>query len=149
MARVYLVNHGVLQIAYSIDNTVGSGCVNNRDDVLLVQFFLGVNSQADSTYVPPGEAPLRIDGICGSHTVKYIQRYQQRNSEKNPGSPLTADGRIDPIKRGVMVGAASGRVLSMLALNFSYKNVRGSQAHANITRDPIFPAELRSAISLG
>jgi len=149
MARVYLVNHGVLQIAYSIDSTVGSGCVNNRDDVLLVQFFLGVTSQADPNYVPPGEAPLRIDGVCGNQTVKYIKRYQQRNSQQNPGSVLTADGRIDPIKRGVIVGAASGHVLSMLALNFSYKNERGAQAHANITTDPMFPAELRPAISLG
>jgi hypothetical protein len=104
-------------------------------------------SQPDPTYAVAGEGPLVVDGICGPKTQKHIRRYQERNTQVNPQSPLKQDGRIDPIRRGAHIGAAGGKVITMLALNFSYQHVRGQAAPDNITRDPVFPQELRPALA--
>ena len=66
MARVYLVT-GTLKLVYTVDQAVGNGCLNKRDDTLLVQFFLKVVSEgpAKSDFTPPGRGPIATDGIWG------------------------------------------------------------------------------------
>jgi hypothetical protein len=46
MARIYLVQNQPAdywtKVFYTVDQAVGPGCPNRRDDVLLVQYFLRV-----------------------------------------------------------------------------------------------------------
>ena len=47
---------------YTIDQAVGAGCPNLRDDVALVQFLIRAAMQDDKAYQVPAGAPLLIDG---------------------------------------------------------------------------------------
>src|SRR5215475_4151899 len=109
MARVYISSQS-LKILYATDQAVGSGCANHRDDVLLVQFFLKVNAEGPdkNKYTPSGKGPMKIDGLWGTTSQAYLNQYISANSAANPGAPLTADGRVDPVVGGKFTGARSG-----------------------------------------
>jgi len=148
MARVYLIaNNPRSELFYSVDATVGSGRTNHYDDVLLVQFLLKVRTECGplhQDYAPPGEAPIQIDGICGSQTTRYIRRFQEIGTQRNPESPLVQDGVVSPVAAGSgsLDGARTNRFLTIAALNSSYGKVRGKAASLDITRDALFPREL-------
>jgi peptidoglycan hydrolase-like protein with peptidoglycan-binding domain len=148
MARVYLIeNNPRSELFYSVDAAVGSGRANHYDDVLLVQFLLKVRSECGvghEEYVPPGTGPIAIDGICGSQTVKYIQRFQQIGTLRNPTIPLTQDGVVSPVLAGSgsLDGARTNRFLTIAALNSVYGKIRGKAASRDITHDALFPREL-------
>jgi hypothetical protein len=151
MARVYLIKKpkpNSLRLAYTVDQAVGQGCPNRRDDVLLVQFFLKV-AMEDATgspgYRPPGEKPITVDGTCGRQTVAYIKFFQEEGNRRNPGIPTTTDQRVDPVLSGTTKGALAGTFYTILALNVIYKERRGD-LHLNISDDPLFPAELTKSL---
>ena len=149
MARVYLITAS-LKLVYTIDQAVGNSCPNRRDDVLLVQFFLKVISEGPqkSAFTPPGREPMKTDGIWGPASQAYLNQFIAVNSSQNPGSPLTQDGRVDPVVGGRITGSRTGNVYTILALNTSYKNVRGLAALEDITTDPVFPQELRPSLKI-
>lgn len=72
-------------MAINITSSVGKGGTNNKTDVKKVQNALNV--------VYPSLA-LVTDGICGSKTIRRIERFQRRFLN-NP------DGRIDPNGRTI------------------------------------------------
>jgi hypothetical protein len=150
MARVYLIAEPTLKLVYTIDQAVGNGCPNRRDDVLLVQFFLKVVSEGPQTsqYTPAGRGPMNADGTWGPTSQAYLNQYIAANSALNPGAPLTQDGRVDPVVGGHVTGSRSGHLYTILALNNTYKNVRGPLALADITTDPLFPQELRPSLKI-
>lgn len=152
MARMYLNNSATIKWVYAVDQAVGSGCPNRRDDTLLVQFFLKVVSEGPekALYKPPGVSlAMKCDGLWGPTSQAYLNHYIKVNSNLNPGSPLTKDGRVDPVVGGKYTGALSGNVYTILALNVSYKKTRGAEAQADITTDPVFPAELKPSLKIG
>jgi|ERR1700722_5147573 hypothetical protein len=150
MARVF-VSTGVLPVLYAIDQAVGSGCPNRRDDVLLVQFLLKVVSEGPKKdkYTPPGRGPIQCDGAWGPISQAYLNQYIAANSASNPNSPLTKDGRVDPVVAGNFTGSRTGNLYTIVALNHSYKNTRGASALTDITADAVFPADLRPSIKVG
>ena len=150
MARVYLTSDNI-KILYTVDMAVGVGCPNRRDDVLLVQFFLKVVSEGPETalYKPPGQPPMATDGAWGRISQAYLNQYISANSAVNPGAPLTQDGRVDPVMNGRFFGSRTGNLYTILALNASYRKVRGPGAHADITVDALFPGELRPSLKVG
>ncbi|MEO8128257.1 MAG: hypothetical protein ABJF23_14005 [Bryobacteraceae bacterium] len=149
MARVYLIS-GTLKLVYTIDQAVGSGCPNMRDDVLLVQFFLKVISGGPekALFTPAGRGPIGTDGIWGPTSQAYLDKFIEVNSGQNPGSPLTKDGRVDPVVGGKIKGSISGHIYTILALNTSFKGVRGVAALLDITTDPLFPKDLRPSLKI-
>jgi hypothetical protein len=149
MARVYLIN-AALKLVYTIDQAVGNGCPNRRDDVLLVQFFLKVVSEGPqkSEFTPAGRGPMNTDGGWGPASQAYLNQFIVVNSAQNPGSPLTQDGRVDPVVGGRVTGSQTGHVYTILALNTSYKNVRGPAALQDVTTDSAFPQELRPSLKI-
>ncbi|MBK1718800.1 hypothetical protein [Thiocystis violacea] len=148
MARVYLIeNNERSALFYSVDAAVGSGRANHYDDVLLVQFLLKVSAECGprhEEYVPPGEGPIQVDGICGSQTIKYIRRFQEIGTQRNPDSPLVQDGVVSPAAAGSgsLSGSRTNRFLTIAALNSIYGKIRGKAASLDITRDALFPREL-------
>ena len=166
MARVMLMPKGMAQFGhvYLTDEEVGVGRVNRRDDVLLVQFFLAALSSdllqsgnrsfnytnkkgTDFNYTVPNRKPLQVDGTCGSETAAYIKHFQAEAS-KDAGEQyfvMVGDGVVTPARKGQPWGAKSGRVLSIIKLNTEYAAMFGTARLADITADPFFPAELKSA----
>ena len=150
MARLYLFNTSFMQLAYTTEQAVGNGCPNRRDDVLLIQFFLKVVSEGpqQSQLTPAGRGPMQIDGLWGPNSQAFLNQYIAVNSAENPNSPLTQDGRVDPVVNGRTSGPRTGHLFTIFALNKTYQNVRGVAAHQDITTDPLFPQELRPSIQI-
>ena len=167
MARVMLMPKGMAEYGhvYVTDEEVGAGRPNRRDDVLLVQFFLAALSSdllhsgtrafnytnkkgTDFNYTVADHRPIKVDGTCGSETAAYIKHFQAEAS-KERGQPkefmLVGDGSVSPIRKGQPWGAHSGQVLSIVKLNSEYRNMFGTARLADISADPFFPPELKSA----
>lgn len=149
MARIYLIDSS-MKLCYTVEQAVGTGCPNRRDDVLLVQFLLKIISEGPekTKYTPPGKGPLKCDGLWGPTSQAYLNRYIVANTNANPNAPLTKDGRVDPVVGGKFTGAISGNLYTILALNNSYKNVRGAAAMQDLTTEPQFPGELRPSLKV-
>ncbi len=134
-----------MKLEYVVDQAVGQGGANFRNDVLLVQYFLYVAMEYGDTspgYNPPGEQPIAIDGACGRQTIAYIKYFQEEGNRRNPGSPTVVDGRVDPIANGTIVGPLSGRFYTILALNAAFRERRGVAAHDDLGGNGDFPQEL-------
>ncbi|NCC39870.1 MAG: hypothetical protein EOM21_10555 [Gammaproteobacteria bacterium] len=147
MARVYVFTLAVtpsMKVLYSVDHEVGPGCRNERQDVLLVQFFLFSAAQPGGglqPIQPPGQQPIKIDGIYGPQTAAYIKYYQQAS-----GGRAVIDGKISPVQGGSDIGAIHGKALTISHLNGSYAKRFGVERHFRLDMDVHFPAALKSAL---
>ncbi len=146
MARALIDTGRTFTVLYTVENIVGSGGSNRRDDVLLVQFFLRVAMEEDKArggdrFVPPGEQPISIDGIFGRQTIAYLKFFQEEGSRRI-GFPRAADQRVEPLNSSLR-GAIGRNLLTMAALNFDYMERMGKGFHSNISLDSRFPIELR------
>ena len=151
MARVLLFDSSlsvVSKVLYSVDAAVGRGGANRRDDVLLVQFFLKVISEAIPDFQPDGIAPLPTTGTWATMSQAYLDRYIQVENERNPDSLLVVDGRVDPMVSGTLTGSISGTIYTMAALNRRFQFARSDEALDDITTDPLFPPDLRSSLKI-
>ncbi|MET0605401.1 MAG: hypothetical protein ABWZ80_03010 [Beijerinckiaceae bacterium] len=147
MPRVYQVKSTKAEpvsVAYTIDGSVGPGCQNAREDVLLVQHLLRRAWQdcpRSKGFRPPGETqPLKADGIPGPTTNRFIKFFQEECVRR--GANVTQDGRVDPVKSGASTSGGSHSFYTILAMN-SARNSRQMGNQDDITSDPEFPQELR------
>ncbi len=129
--------------AYTVDSPVGTGCPNNREDVLLVQHLLRIawkDTPASKGFRPPGEMqPLNVDGFWGPKSAKFLKFFQEEARRR--GANVLVDQRVDPCVSGVSKGTVSHSFYTALALNAA----RSSRQPANqddISQDPGYPAEL-------
>ena len=152
MARVFIVSRTDMKHCYTVDQPVGMGCPNIRDDVLLVQFFLRRAMDECPTskgIFPPGERPISVDGIAGPQTFRYIKFYQDEDNRRNPGKGVARDGRVDSIgKSGTGIGSISNTLYTIIALNVSYRQRKGIMI-ADIRKDNLFPQDLTGSLYLG
>ena len=77
-------------LAYVVDRAVGPGRANQRDDVLLVQFFLRVLGprpveHTTESFLPPALQNLAIDGAFGTRTAEAIKVFQAQFNKTAPG----------------------------------------------------------------
>jgi hypothetical protein len=149
MARVYLFIRPtpMVKLIYTIDQAVGVGCPNLRDDVALVQFFLRAVMEDAKEYQTPSGPPLLIDGICGPTTILYIKSWQQQESKIATGFMIPVqDGVISPALDRSDVGSLSHVRYSIISLNVIYGATNGIEKHANIASDPRCPTALLPSI---
>ena len=137
--------------SYVIDRGVGEGRPNQRDDVLLVQFFLRTLGPqpiegTKETFLPVGQPPLAIDGTCGQRTIAAIKTFQTQFNKTQKTEDrsfiLIEDGVVDPLNNGGLFGPRQGRVLTIVRLNTEYAFQFGLEKHKRIDTDPQFPQEL-------
>jgi len=151
MARVFIVERSDTKHIYTVEQSVGLGCPNVRDDVLLVQFFLRRamdDSPESKGIIPPGERPISIDGISGPQTFRYIKHYQDEDNRRNPGRGVARDGRVDSVgKSGTGFGSISNTLYTIIALNVSYRQRKGILI-ADIRKDNLFPKDLVPSLYL-
>src|SRR5271170_3436610 len=147
MARLYL--YGVnLPLLLSTEDSVGKGGANKKLDVMLVQFFLRATARVNDKswgWLIDRKVPLpNIDGIYGSVTQDWIDRFQQSiNKLKAEGKihlGLVADGRVDAIVNGLSE-TANHRAMTMYYLNNAYFALFGRDAFSRIHKDPLMPRE--------
>ena len=136
---------------YNLDYAVGPKATNQRQDVLLVQFFLKVlyqhppfkqrKSSPTSPLKSVGE--LVVDGRFGRQTETYIRDFQQAHVEK--GLNVHPDGRVDPA-RGVRhyrdTSSITRTYYTISQLNGSFRR-RFTQEHDHLENSPRLPGELR------
>ena len=145
MARLYHIRNTVpgVTVAYTVDQAVGAGCPNRREDVLLVQHLLRIawkNVGTSTGFRPPGEKePLKADGIYGSTTARFIKHFQEEANRR--GANVATDQRVDPVMSGTSSGSISHKFYTILAMN-SARNARQGGNQDDIARDPEFPTEL-------
>lgn len=145
MARLYHIRNAAsgVKVAYTVDQAVGSGCPNRREDVMLVQHLLRIawkNVGTSTGFRPAGETePLKADGIYGTKTAKFIKHFQEEANRR--GANVATDQRVDPVMSGTSSGSISHKFYTILAMN-SARNARQTNNQDNIALDPEFPAEL-------
>src|SRR5262245_7068745 len=70
-----------IELAYTVEQAVGTGCTNARADVLLVQHLLALawnDAPKSKGFRPPGETkPLNVDGVFGPVTARFIKFFQE------------------------------------------------------------------------
>jgi hypothetical protein len=149
MARVYLLGNPSpnIKLIYTIDQAVGAGCPNVRDDVALVQFLLRAAMEDVKEYQIPAGPPLSIDGVYGPQTILYIKSWQQQEAKLTQGVGVPVqDGVISPMTSRTGFGPLSHHRYSILALNVIYGAANGIQKHANIATDSRCPTAMLPSI---
>jgi peptidoglycan hydrolase-like protein with peptidoglycan-binding domain len=145
MARILIALNTPYREVLINDAAVGPACPNQRPDVLVVQYLLRVAGEGQG-YSPPGELPIKIDGIYGSQTQKYISFFQKEVNRRQGRKLVEPDGRIDPVRTGTSQSAVTGTFYTVLALNAALRTRRGDQF--KFESDGLFPAELRQSLFL-
>lgn len=149
MARVMLFRGGAGQrYFYNVDRAVGPGCPNQHDDVLLVQYLLKwlYAKRQDLHYrtlQPPSE-PMKVDGIAGPITFRWIRRYQE--GCKAFGASKVVDGKVDRAS-GFGYGPRTGTQYTIINLNSEYGVVCPAY-YSNLAAAPDCPPHLAAAVSL-
>ena len=95
---------------WAIHKTVGWGCPNKNDDVMLVQYLVNVWAK---------EKALKMDGIFGNKTYKGILSFQKWINA-NWADAATADGRVTAKHVGGDTHTGSGGYFTIHALNLIY-----------------------------
>jgi hypothetical protein len=104
VARVLLFDSSlsvVSKVLYSVDAAVGRGGANRRDDVLLVQFFLKVISEAIPDFQPDGIAP--DDRHLGDDVAGLPRPLHPGRERANPDSCWSSTARR-PMVSGTLTG---------------------------------------------
>jgi len=119
---------------YNIDARVGSGQLNNPDDVSLVQYLLvKVASRTSGKWKPPA-SPLVVNGTYTPALGEWIKSYQAIVS-------ATQDGVVHPQSNPHWKHYGT-----LVSLNASFRNNFGGARHDNLVAEPDLPAGLRLAL---
>jgi peptidoglycan hydrolase-like protein with peptidoglycan-binding domain len=150
MAFLDITGNESLPTIYNVSMGVGPDPRGfyRRDDILLVQYLLKkVWEEHGSEISPPLPAPpepgtIKVDGIFGPITARWIKRYQEE--VKKSGQPIAADGRVD--RAHGTVSSITHTLYTILLLNFDFHNKEQS-SFDDLTTDPECPPELIAALS--
>lgn len=110
---------------YNIDAAVGDRGLNERTDVLLVQYLLKENTRLKSlSYLQAQEVGggSPVDGVWTPHWGTLLHNYQ--NDLRHRGKPIVIDGRVDPVVAGRVRGPIQHMQYTILWLNMGYQEVR-------------------------
>lgn len=154
MARVTLFFPGTGErFFYNVDAAVGPGCPNQKNDVLLVQYFLRTINNNPNSFAPPlpplplgpGEI-ITLDGIAGPITFRAIKHFQEVGRAR--GNSIATDGRVDRAV-GKGTGALTQSTFTIVFLNNAFRAIRPGTFQNIAMLNGDIPQELRDAFSLG
>jgi hypothetical protein len=96
---------------YNVTFAIGDGGVIAGDDVMLVQYFLMAIYRSDPClpFKPGPLEEMKVDGICGPITLKWIHAYQE-------DCGLWADSRVDRAPPGTHT-SQSGTEYAISSMN--------------------------------
>src|SRR5262249_26735498 len=114
---------------------------NNRDDVMLVQFFLKRVYQNSPRYLRSPDGVMVIDGIIGPITQRWINRFQL--DTRNAGRSVRVDGIVNQAHGSV--ASISRTVYTIIHLNSAFKEAEPA-VFDDLEDDPEVPPELAAAI---
>src|SRR4051794_16014236 len=103
---------------YNLDLAVGRGAMNQRSDVLLVQYFLIQIFKANPAKRPAGE--VLPSGFADETLFRWILHYQTET--RKSGRMISTDGRVDPAK--ALRGSISGMQYTIIYMNVHMRSVR-------------------------
>ena len=87
---------------YSVDHSVGARGGNWTDDVMLVQYFLGriyYDGLICSTLSAPYPGQIKVDGICGPTTCRWIREFQANSDNGGLDNvSMKVDGIVSPVR---------------------------------------------------
>lgn len=129
-----------LPFFWNIHKSVGWGCPNRTDDVMLVQFLLlsiYLNTEVFSVGSPPTET-FPLDGIFGQKTYKWIRAFQKTQ----PG--YHQDGRVSAIDGSRAFSTETHHPYTIIALNAELSKYPHFQ---DLRMDPNLPATLAQVLS--
>lgn len=121
---------------WNLTESVGWGCQNYYDDVMLVQFFL--NTVNNAKLVP--------DGLFGNKTYTALKNFQRKMKREGPGV-CYVDGQVDRIDGTRAVSTKSKTIYTIISLNAAYY---WSYQHFydDIRKDRNLPPELCHLLTL-
>lgn len=118
MAGVAFAVDDELPFFYNVDMAVGKNAPNKRDDVMLVQYCLKhiwANPTAfESPLPPPASGEMKVDGLCGPTTRKWIIEFQFLALKR--GHPIATDGLVDKVIES-FTSSISNTVYTIIKLN--------------------------------
>ena len=135
MARVYMDKFGRGPL-FSTETGVGAGMMNERSDVMLVQFFLKAILQSQKSFLagntvftPPDGVTLEVNGNWDDASKKYLARWETLLSEargywahgQNPATLYP--GKVVPYHLG-------GK--KIIAMNEMFTVMFGKDSHARL-----------------
>jgi hypothetical protein len=142
MPRIFHVRNCDTPCAFTVDDPVGNGCTNERNDVLLVQHLLRLawnDAPASKGFRPASEtSPLAVDGVWGPKSAKFLKHFQEEC--KRRCVQVLSDQRVDPASTGRTRSSNSRTFYTILALNAA-RNSRVPVQY-DISKDPGYPVEL-------
>lgn len=148
MPRVFLLDH-TRREWFIVEQAVGSGAPNRREDVYLVQFLLrvaGEDAGGFKAIKPPNAPPITIDGFFGEETRVWIKFYQEEVNRRQNINVLNPDGRVDPPKLGHLKGSLTHTTYTAIDLNVAYRSRRGDAFP--VEKDPHFPTAIKPHLFL-
>ena len=128
---------------YNVERAVGPGCVNNRNDVLLVQYLLREAFKTPFFSRDPLAGFAGLTGLADQMTLAAIMHFQ-RGLRKERAVLSAADGRIDPAGTDP-ISSISHTQYTIINLNLAYQTRRPNE-YPIIAQAADCPAELRVAL---
>lgn len=115
-----------LPVFFNVDGVVGkSPAMNNREDVLLVQFAIAHTAAnrlpgASEAFYEAAKA-VRVTGTIDNETINAITAMQLEVKRKHPGTIV--DGRVSPSQGAYGYGSGGGSSIVILNESVQHRNV--------------------------
>ena len=149
MAKVDLLNAKgrAYFLFYNLDQAVGKGCPNRKDDVLLAQYLMVGASQKVPGLIglyPGGGMGWDVDGIWDNEWDGVLDYYQSEWKKRGPKT--WPDRRIDPVPSHIWKASPIHHVqYFIMTLNMLFGDLR-PQDFPRLSEAKDCPAELRPFI---
>ena len=131
---------------YNVTKAVGYGCPNDKEDAMMVQFFLKRIYQTAIMKAKTPKGEMTVDGKVGPITRNWILKFQL--DMRNGGYGCTVDGVMDkagnPANGDNFVASISRTMYTIRLLNNGLRKL-DSALYKTLPTNPEVPAELRVA----
>jgi hypothetical protein len=145
----YSATDGSINTGYNVTAAVGPGAANRRDDVLLVQYFLGSIYANSTLFQPPRQPPdgdwIKVDGSAGTQTFQWIKYFQTET--KRIGFTIWPDGRIDACPKPNAQTPIHHARYTISIMNGAFATARPDVDMTELENAIDIPQELASAIA--
>jgi hypothetical protein len=135
-----------LPVFFNVDGVVGAApAVNNREDVLLVQFaftvMAGNRLPGTSEAFYQAACAVKMTGTIDQATINAITAMQMEVKKRYPQTIV--DGRVSPSKGSYGYGAGGGMAITSINESVQHRNV---DVWPRIDKIPGCPPELKQMV---